>query len=893
MDFASLGIRLNTSEVKAGTADLEKLTAVGEKAEKAIDDLGTAGKTTGASLGETGKATKAAERSIDDYIKKLELMNKSQLNAATSAKLIDLSARGASNSQLNAAKSALDASDAKRTSAAIDGQVLKLQTVAAMAGKSARETKLYELAVQGASKAQLAAADSAIRMNEANERGVLIGQRLRVGLIAAAAAAATLATTTIASNIKLLDSLDDMAEKTGLSVEKLSELRYAGEVSGTSVEALGGGISRLSRLMAQAAGGNKEATATFRALGVEVKNTDGTLRSSDDVLGDLSNRFAGYEDGAAKAALAQRVFGKSGEDMLPFLNLGAAGVARLAKEAKDLGAIYSGDVAKAAADFNDNLTKVRIASEAAAISITGGLIKTLANLSTEFVEAKKNGGLFAAGMESYFAGVKAFWNGTMFSGESAGKSTEQIQKYVNAMASAAAAGGRGFVNPRVAAPIVPEERRTPRGKADNSAEQEAKARLAAEVDAIRNARELISNTIANSDKLLEAQRSAALLDERAYYAAKAALIRASNTAAQDALEKEIARLEQERFAGKTAGKDQIDNDKKIADARTKLTKARADGATQLQVLSLQESTSAKRIADDYDRAKESAKGYLDTIARGYKREISGVGQGDQARERLAALGAIDDRRQQQEAQLDGELRRKEINETLHAQYIEVVRDTYAKEVQLYQQRTAALDTLQTNWVNGATDALTNYYKQSQRTADMVQSAFTSAFGGLEDALVSFVTTGKADFKTLANSIIADIARIAIKQQITGPLAGLLSGLLGGGGSTAGFGSGAIAIGGSLIGQRAIGGPVSAGSLYQINEKGIGETFVTAGKQYLVPASDGEIKAGGGGPPIVVHQNFTVGDVATVSMVRDAVKGSEARISGALSRSQSYGGRFSS
>ena len=44
---------------------------------------------------------------------------------------------------------------------------------------------------------------------------------------------------------------------------------------------------------------------------------------------------------------------------------------------------------------------------------------------------------------------------------------------------------------------------------------------------------------------------------------------------------------------------------------------------------------------------------------------------------------------------------------------------------------------------------------------------------MEDALVDFVMTGKLNFKNLANSIIADMARIAIQQTITKPLQTLL------------------------------------------------------------------------------------------------------------------------
>lgn len=193
------------------------------------------------------------------------------------------------------------------------------------------------------------------------------------------------------SMIDMLDGLDDMSEKTGITVEKLSELRYAGEVAGTPIEALSSGFGRLAKLMGEAAGGNKEAISTFKTLGVEYKNADGTLRNTDEVLGDLADRFATYEDGAGKAALAQKVFGKSGAEMIPLLNLGRKGIADLRNEAEQLGAIYGGDLAKEAANFNDNLKRLELASQAASVSIGGPLLKSLNNLLNQYIEIKKIG----------------------------------------------------------------------------------------------------------------------------------------------------------------------------------------------------------------------------------------------------------------------------------------------------------------------------------------------------------------------------------------------------------------------------------------------------------------------------------------------------------------------
>lgn len=848
-------LKINIDSTSAVTArkNLADLAAIGERAQKSIEGTADAAAKMGKGFTAGQRAVATASRSIDDYVKKLEL------TAFTN-------------------------------------------------GKGARETKLYELAVQGASKAQIQAADSALRLNESYEKGIALGQKIRLGLIGVAAAAGTAAVATVATSIKLLDSLDDMAEKTGISVENLSALRFASEAAGTPIEALSGGLTKLSRLMAESAGGNKEAKATFEALGIAVTNTDGTLRSSEAVLGDLANRFSGYEDGAAKAALAQRVFGKSGEDMLPLLNKGANGIADLRTEAEKLGAVYRGDLAKDAGDFEDNLKKIKLASEASAVSIAGPLISALAKLSGQYLEAKRNGESFLpvlAALAKYatpagqlvLAGQIAA--GTAINNKP--KTTADIQAFVNSRGATNAGGGRGFVNPKVAAPVVETPGRTGgggRGRVDHSAEQEAKERLARDLERIRNAQGDIVNTISNAEKVLEAKRSAALVDESAYYDAKRALLVANNSAQQDGIREEIKRLQQEQLTGKEA----IANVRKIEDAEAKLLKTQKDGATAVEVLGLQQQGSLKRIADSYDKAQEAAKGYLDTIARGYGREIAGVGRGDKFRADQSARGAIDDRRQELETQYRGELRRKEITEDAFDQYLKTANDTYGKEIALYEQRTKALEKLQASWIVGAKEALSNYYDESQQIAKHSADVVGNAFKGLEDQLTNLLTGGKFDAKTLLKSIGSELTRNTIKEQITGPLANAVNGLLkmptiagaegalsavtggatGAGaaaaqtalaasatgataaisalaaaasaasltlGASGAAGAGTDVLGAFIagLGGRANGGPVSAGSAYEINERGAGEFFQTrGGRQFFMPAFDGEVVPQGRG-----------------------------------------------
>lgn len=95
----------------------------------------------------------------------------------------------------------------------------------------------------------------------------------------------------------------------------------------------------------------------------------------------------------------------------------------------------------------------------------------------------------------------------------------------------------------------------------------------------------------------------------------------------------------------------------------------------------------------------------------------------------------------------------------------------------------------TGAVAGFSSAIKSYLEGVQDVAGQVENLTSGALSGIEDAFVSLATTGKASFKDLANSIIADMVRIAVRQSITGPLASGLQSALGGSGSSGGLFSG--------------------------------------------------------------------------------------------------------
>ena len=75
--------------------------------------------------------------------------------------------------------------------------------------------------------------------------------------------------------------------------------------------------------------------------------------------------------------------------------------------------------------------------------------------------------------------------------------------------------------------------------------------------------------------------------------------------------------------------------------------------------------------------------------------------------------------------------------------------------------------------NGLQAGLLAYAESALDVNEQVKAATLSAFQGMEDALVSFVQTGKLNFKGLVDAIIADLIRIAVRAAILGPIGHLL------------------------------------------------------------------------------------------------------------------------
>lgn len=225
-----------------------------------------------------------------------------------------------------------------------------------------------------------------------------------VGKLAAsigAAAAAVGYFTVRATN--MAEQLAKLSEKTGISVEQLSALKYAAYLSDVSIDELARGMNILSKNMLEAQAGTGEAKDAFLALGIAVTESSGALKTTDKMLLDLADKFSAMENGPGKAALAMRIFGRSGAELIPFLNQGAAGIEKLRKEAERLGIILDTQTAKEAEEFNDNLKRLQATGDALSIALTKNLVKALDAAAKEMLRARQEGEGFLAMYQRFMA----------------------------------------------------------------------------------------------------------------------------------------------------------------------------------------------------------------------------------------------------------------------------------------------------------------------------------------------------------------------------------------------------------------------------------------------------------------------------------------------------------
>lgn len=527
--------------------------------------------------------------------------------------------------------------------------------------------------------------------------------------------------------IDMADNLDELAEKSGIAVDTLAKLQGGAAIEGVAIEQLADAVKRLSVSMIEGATGNKLYKAAFDAMDVAIKDGSGNIRDASDVINEISDRFSKMRDGAAKTAIAVKIFGNSGAQLIPFLNKGS-------EEIKRFSVAIDADFAARAGQFNDTLAEMTIGVKNFALSGIRDILPTLQEIANQLNNTSGNSSLLATG----FRDIGEVFRLTAIAGNSLIASLYTITDVVGTPLVMAASTLKDIWD----------------GLATTFYDV-GRASVAAISGNMTGALDILGNLASKGKEELRQNftEQNKLFDDFMDRLGRRG--QAMNKFNDNLLKNSILFGKGAAGALKDTTPDTSNMRKTAADIRT---------------LAL-----ARTV--ERDRVQE----FIDQQTLENQQRVEALGDIQYSTIELRKL--TETRKIEAEAVKQG----KTLTEEQRAKLMEATEAIVAHREQIVQQEYD----MKRTYVYGAKEYLRDYLDNVTNNAAQIKQVFQTAFSSLEDTMVNFVKTGKANFRDFADAVIDELIRISIRQAVIAPIVGALSGAFAGAagaGTTSALGS---------------------------------------------------------------------------------------------------------
>lgn len=187
-------------------------------------------------------------------------------------------------------------------------------------------------------------------------------------------AGAALAGGLLATGKGAISSADDLATlsaRTGLSTDMLQKFAYASDMVDVSTEELAGAVSKMKKQM----DGSPE---KFEALGVSVRNADGSFRDVESVFYDSLAALSGIGNETERDLAAMDLFGKSADTLATIIDDGGAGLQEYGLKAQEMGLILSEDTIGKLTATGDQIDELKARTTATMVEVGAELLENLA-----------------------------------------------------------------------------------------------------------------------------------------------------------------------------------------------------------------------------------------------------------------------------------------------------------------------------------------------------------------------------------------------------------------------------------------------------------------------------------------------------------------------------------
>lgn len=159
------------------------------------------------------------------------------------------------------------------------------------------------------------------------------------------------------------DDLLTLASVTGTTTDSVQELNYMADLTDVSFDRIKDSLKETTNKMQEAATGTGDAYEAYKRLKVEITNTDGSLRTAQDVFYDTIDALGEMKNKTERDALAMDLMSESAQELNPLIDLGGEKMRAYAQEAHDMGYVLDNDALKSLQGVDDAYSRLQKTQE--------------------------------------------------------------------------------------------------------------------------------------------------------------------------------------------------------------------------------------------------------------------------------------------------------------------------------------------------------------------------------------------------------------------------------------------------------------------------------------------------------------------------------------------------
>ena len=220
------------------------------------------------------------------------------------------------------------------------------------------------------------------------------------GIGIAAGATATALAFMVDKSFQAVDAIGKTATQTGIATDTLQAFHLAARESGTTIEGANTALIKFARSIGDAERGLKTQADIFKDIGVELRTTDGRMRSFDSILEDTAKGIMELGSQSERASALANLFGRQGVILTGAItDLSENGIKKFIDRAKQLGIVLSEKVIRRTEEFNDAVGVIKMQIGSFVNNITTSFLPVFEKMQTAIADFIQNAIDEAGGMD--------------------------------------------------------------------------------------------------------------------------------------------------------------------------------------------------------------------------------------------------------------------------------------------------------------------------------------------------------------------------------------------------------------------------------------------------------------------------------------------------------------